>query len=239
MQIYVETKSAFDWLSSVTTFLSVILGAALAYAATRVSERRKERREQVARAMLLTLKFRNIVDGIFRIDRQLGQGMANAAAAGVSGPAWTQFEEISAIGEYVEVLTVEDMSILAEHQHFDLIEEISELRDGHNGVVRALAQIFQLRDELSEAMPPNNFEGNVASFEGRPSPKARMLLIRLTTLTDNVLRNIDELKVQARKVAPDFHEKMKSSLNVKKFPQIALPAAAEAIGNANDAGANV
>ena len=52
--------------------------------------------------------------------------------------------------------------------------------------------------------PPNSrvahsfSHGNVASFEGEPSPKARMLLIRLTTLSDNVLRNIDELKEQAR-----------------------------------------
>lgn len=223
VHVSVQTNDAFNWLNALTTVLSVILGAALAYAGTRALERRRERLERIAIATLLVLKFRNIVDGIFRIDRQLRAGMQNAAAAGVSGPAWAQLEEISAIGDYEELITVEDMSILAEHQHYDLIEEISELRDGHNGIVRALAQIFQLREELADAMPPNRFEGNVASFEGEPSPQARMLLIRLTTLTDNVLRNIGELKEQARKAAPELHDKLKTSFKVDRFPQITLP----------------
>lgn len=181
MQVYVETKDAFEWFNALTTFLSVILGAVLAYGATRVSERRKESRERIARATLLTLKFRNIVDGIFRIDRQLSRGRQNAAAAGVSGPAWMQFEEISGIGDYEEVVTVEDMSILAEHQHFDLIEEISELRDGHNGVVRALAQIFQLRDELAEAMPQTDLKEMSRHSRGclHPRPECCLFGLRL------------------------------------------------------------
>lgn len=59
-----------------------------------------------------------------------------------------------------------------------------------------------------------------------------MLLVRLTTLTDNILRNIDELKEQARRAVPDFRQKMKASLNVEKFPQMELPASvAEEIGS--------
>ena len=52
-----------------------------------------------------------------------------------------------------------------------------------------------------------------------------MLLIRLTTLSDNVLRNIDELKEQAREAAPDFHQKLKASLSVERFPLVTLPGA--------------
>jgi hypothetical protein len=223
MQIHIETKDAFDWLDPISTILSVILGAALAYLGTRFLERLRERRERIAKATLLALKFRNVVDGIFKIDRQLREGMENATRASVEGPAWAKFEEISAIGDYEEVITVEDMSVLAEGEHYDLIEEISELRDGHNGVVRALAQVFRLREELAEAMPPTRFDGNVASFEGEPSPKARMLLIRLDTLTDSILKNIEELKDQAIKSAPEVHRKLKASLKVKRFPLITVP----------------
>lgn len=222
-QISVQTKDAFDWLNALTTVLSVMLGAALAYAGTRFLERRRERSERIAKATLLALKFRNVVDGIFKIDRQLRGSIQKATAAKLEGPAWAKFEEISAIGDYEEVITVEDMSVLAEHEHYDLIEEISELRDGHNGVVRALVQVFRLKEELAEEMPPNRFEGNVASFEGKPSPKARILMVRLTSLTDNVLRNIDELKAQARNAAPELHRKVKASLGVKKFPGITFP----------------
>jgi hypothetical protein len=122
MQIYVEAKDAFDWLNALTTFLSVFFGAALAYVATRVSERHKERSERIGKATLLSLKFRNVVDSIFRLDRQLSEGMRNAAAAGVKGPPWTQFERISAVGDYEEAISVEDMAVLAEHGHYDLIE---------------------------------------------------------------------------------------------------------------------
>ena len=224
MQVYIGTTDAFDWLGALTTVLSVILGAGLAYAATNLFERRKQRSERIAKATLLALKFLNVVDGILKIDRQLREGMQHAAAAGVQGPAWSQFEEISAIGDYEEVITVEDMSVLAEHEHYDLIQTISELRDGHNGVVRALAQIFHLRDELADAMPPNSFDGQVASFEGVPSPRARILLIRLGTLTGSVLQTLEELKRQARQAAPDLHEKLKASLKVKNFLRIELPA---------------
>jgi hypothetical protein len=223
MQIYVQTKDSFDWLSALTTVLSVVLGAGLAYAATNVLERRKRRNERIAKATLLALKFRTIVDGIFKIDRQLREGMSRAAAAEVHGPSWTQFEEISAIGDYEEIITVEDMSVLAEGEHYDLIEEITEMRDGHNGVVRALVQVFRLREELAHVMPPNQIRGQVASFEGTLSAQAAILIVRLTTLSDSILRSICELKEQARKVAPEVHRKLKASLKVKKFLLVTVP----------------
>jgi hypothetical protein len=223
MQIYVEAKDSFDWFNALTTVLSVVLGAALAYSATRASERRKERNERIARATLLSLKFGNIADGIFRLDRQLGEGMQKAAAAGVTGPPWTQFEQISAIGDYEEVITVEDMSVLAEHGYYDLIQGITELRDGHNAIVKGLAQVYQLRDRLAEVMPPNTIEGPVASFEGVPSAEAVLLIVNLNTLSANILVNLAELKQQARDVAPDIHNKLKSALKVKQFPQVVLP----------------
>lgn len=223
MQIYVEAKDAADWLNSATTLLSVILGAALAYGATRVSELRKESSEKVARATLLFLKFRNVVDGIFKIDRQLRAGMDHAVAAGVNGPPWTQFEEISAIGDYEEVITVEDMAILAEHEHYDLIEAASELRDGHNGVVRALVQLFKLKNDLAGLMPPNQMQGNVAIFVGVLSPQAGVAIANLNMLSEDILQQLEKLKAKARATAPVFHEKLKASLKAKRFPIIALP----------------
>jgi hypothetical protein len=224
MQVYIEAKDAFDWLGVLTTFVSVILGAVLAYTATRVSERRKERSEQIAKATLLSLKFRNVVDGVFRLDRQLSEGMQKAAAAGVKGPPWTQFEQISSIADYEEVITVEDMSVLAERGHYELIEGITELRDGHNSSVKALAQVYQLRDRLADVMPPNQIEGDVASFEGTPSAEALLIIVNLNTLSANILRNLAELKEQARQVAPEVHEKLKASLKVKQFPLVTIPA---------------
>jgi hypothetical protein len=223
MQVYVETKDAFDWLNALTTIMSVILGAALAYGATNLLESRKHRNERIAKATLLSLKFRNIADGIFKIDRQLREGMAKAAAANVQGPAWATFEEISAIGDYEELITVEDMAVLAENEHYDLMEELSELRDGHNSIVRALVQVFGMREELAQVMPPNQVQGAVASFAGTPSPQAMILMARLTTLSDNIVQNVEELKEQARGAAPELHRKLKASLKVKRFPQITLP----------------
>jgi len=224
MQIYVEAKSSFDWLSALTTLLSVILGAVLAYTGTRVSERRKEHRERIAKATLLSLKFRNVVDGIFRLDRQLTEGMQKADAAGVKGPPWTRFEQISAIGDYEEVITVEDMAVLAESGHYDLIEEITELRDGHNSIIRALVQIYGLRDQLAEAIPPQEIRGNVASFEGELSPDVALLIINLNSLSASVMKSLDELKTQARSAAPQVHAKLKASLKVKVFPKVTVPA---------------
>jgi hypothetical protein len=223
MQIYVEAKDTFDWLGTATTLLSVVLGAGLAYGATRVSELRKERNERVARATLLFLKFRNVVDGIFKIDRQLRAGMANAAAAGVNGPPWTQFEEISSVGDYEEIITVEDMSILAEHEQYGLIQATTELRDGHNGVVRALVQVFSLKNELGILMPPNQMQGNVAVFAGVPPPQAGPAIANLDMLSADVLEQLERLKAQARETAPVFHDKMKKFLKVKTFPQLVLP----------------
>jgi hypothetical protein len=224
MQIYIEAKDSFDWVNALVTLLSVILGAALAYAATRVSERRKERAAGIANATMLALKLRNVIDGIFRLDRELREGMIKAKEAGVdAGPAWTQIPEISGIGDYEEVITVEDMSILAQLEKYDLLESTTELRDGHNGVIRALVLLFRLRHELAEVMPPQQVQGNVASFEGVLTPEAGMLIGRLNTLSDGIIASLKDMKEQARDVAPKFHRELKAALKVKTFPLVTLP----------------
>jgi hypothetical protein len=225
IQIHAGANEGLQWFNVLTTFLSVILGALLAYLATRISERRKERSERIAKATLFVLKFRNVVDGIFRLDRQIREGMERAVQAGVQGPPWTQFEEISAIGDYEEVITVEDMSVLAEGEHYDLIEGASELRDGHNGIVRALAQLYGMRNRLAEVIPPQQVQGNVAAFEGVLSPEAAMLFTTLTMLSENILRSLEELKQQARDVVPSIRTMLVETLRVKRFPTITLPPA--------------
>ena len=223
MQITIGTNESFDWVRSVTPFLSVVLGALLAYNATRLSERRKERVERIASATMMTLKVRTVVDGIFKIDRQLNEGMARALAAGVEGPPWTKMERISAIGDYEEALTAEDMSPLSHFGEFDLIQTITEMRDGHNSIIRALVQLFDLRDEMAIVMPPNQIVDNVASFAGTPPPKALIILANLDTLSASILKHVEELKTQAMEFAPVFHAALKKNLRVKKFPQIVLP----------------
>ena len=212
-----------DLLGAATNVFSVLLGAILAYASTSGAERRKERREGVARATLLFLKFRNVVDGIYRIDRQLREGMRRAEEHGIDGPAWAQFEEIVAIGDYEEIITVEDMAILAEYGHYDLIEAAAELRDGHNGIVRALSQVFRLKNGLAKTMPPQQMQGNVASYDGPPPPEALAVIANLDMLADDVLEMLDQMKSRARDVVPAFNHKLKSSLKLKTFPQIVLP----------------
>lgn len=223
MTVYIEAaRGGVDWFNTGTNFLSVLLGAGLAYGATRITERRKEQNERKAKATMLFLKFRNVVDGIFKIDRQLREGMVRATAAGVQGPVWTQFEEISSIGDYEEAITVEDMALLAEHEHYDLIQAATELRDGHNGVVRALVQLFRLKNELAGVMPPNQMQGNVAVFVGAPPPQAGPLLANLNMLGDDILDSLGRLNAQARQAAPEFSSKLKASLKARSFPVIVL-----------------
>ncbi len=223
MQITIGANESFDWVRNVTPFLSVVLGALLAYNATRLSERRKERVERIASATMMTLKIRTVVDGIFKIDRQLNEGMARALAAGVSGPRWAMMERISAIGDYEETLTAEDMSPLSYFGEFDLIQTITEMRDGHNSVIRALVQFFDLRDEMAIVMPPNQVVNNVALYAGTPPPKALIILANLDTLSASILNAVEGLKKQAMEFAPAFHAALKKNLRVKKFPQIVLP----------------
>jgi hypothetical protein len=72
-------------------------------------------------------------------------------------------------------------------------------------------------------MPPNQIEGNVASFEGVPSAEAILLMVNLDTLSANILRTLGELKQQGREVAPQVHQKLKKSLKVKEFLQVSIP----------------
>jgi hypothetical protein len=223
MQLTIGGNSSIDWQNAVVTLLAVILGAMLAYLATHISERKKSRREDYVKGALLTIKVHRIVDGIFRLDRQLYQGIENAKNAGVAGPPWAQFENIASIDTYQENMATEDLAILAVSNGYDLIQNISETAEGYNSIIKAIAHIFDLREQLAEAMPPNQIDGRVVSFEGVPSPEARMLLINLDTLSQSVLHSLNELKSDAISIGPALHRHLKKTLKVKSFPSIALP----------------
>ena len=223
MKISFADSGAIEWTGIVTTILSVILGAILAYLATFLSERRKERRESIARATLLFLRSRKIIDGIFKIDRQLNEGIAKAIAGGVGGPVWTQFEEIPNIHQYEEAIPVEETAILVLYNELELLESISELEEGYNSIIRALSKIFEMKTYWKTLVPPFQVVGNVASSNGPLSPEASVLYAQLCALGDDIVRHLGLLKSRARETAPLLHKALKRGLKVKKFLSIVLP----------------
>jgi hypothetical protein len=211
------------WIEQVVTLFAVVIGAVLGYLTTRAAELRKERSEAAAKSTLLALKVRNIVDGIFRIDRELQEGIALAEKEGVDGPAWTKFVGIAGIERYEEVLTVEDMAILASHGYFDLIQALSELRDGQNGIVRALTEIYRQREQIAGLIVPTRMEGRVAIYDAALPPEAGPAVANLNMLSEDVLAQLVSLKQQARETIPVFNEKMRAAVKVANFPRISFP----------------
>lgn len=223
MIIHINPDQSFDWLNALKDFLGVGLGALLAYLAASLAERRKAAAEDLAEASLLSIKFMALVDGILKIDRQIQEDIARSNELGIDGPAWTKFEGIAGISDYEINISVDELGLLARHQKFDLIISIFEIRDGYNGVVRALAQLFALKDKIPDFMPPNRLDGSVAIFDGPVPAGALPLVASLTTLGESVIESLSNLKRKAKETAPKLHAELKSALGAKKLPLVHFP----------------
>ena len=223
MDIYLYGAHESNWLMVAKDFGGVVLGALLAYTAASLSERRKEKSIRLVDANILSIKFMNIVDGIFKFDRQMISGMMKAKVAGVDGPVWTMLESISGVRDYSINISADEMRILAAHGEFELIISIFELKDGHNGIVSALGDIYELREKMHNIFPPIALEGSVATYQGDLPPGAFPLLVNLDTLSASLLDSLSGLKGQAREVAPKLHAALKSIVKSSKFPLVTIP----------------
>ena len=214
----------YEWADALVTLAAVLVGAILTYATTSLFERRKDREERKAKAIELLLKTQELVNAVLSVDRQVRVEIRDAEADGVNGPAWTKIPSIAGIERYEIQLPITDLSVLVQGRNYVLIQQIAELRDGHNGVIRGLQMLAGMKDSVGQTVGPR-MEGRVGHYFGNLEadfPQLGPTLANLEVLGDDLLEHLDRLVPKAREVAQMIGRTLRTELKDPQFPAITV-----------------
>ena len=215
---------SFDWIDPAINLGAVFLGAALAWGTSYFfeSNRLKDERKGIAYSLIFKVLF--YADEIWKFDQQIAAALDRAKRDGQEGPLWSKLPDVVGFNAEPERITAQELALVADTRHVELVMKILELESGHSILMSATRKIEELRSKLADLKLATAVKGRIVSFGGpiEDYPNYAHIFINLNDLSEGLEEQTSRIARNASYVAGTVGQHLKSHFKFKHFVILAM-----------------
>ena len=212
---------------------STLLGAAVGGLASGIAswfvavdaEKRGEKAKTRATALQLVVKAKLLADSAYSTQSQIERTIAEAEAAGVSGPTWAKLSGIMGLDTPPVFLEPEEISLLIRMKDDDLTNEYILITHRLRSVEVALGEYEKRRTKLTEAFGGASMNGRVGSSLFTPKEMAALAprMVDVGIFADDLRKRANEEHLATMRLVHRLGPRILAFLKDPAFPVGAIP----------------
>jgi hypothetical protein len=228
MQIAFASAPETDWLQIGFNVGGVILGAALAYLATRRQAALDAREEQFGRAFELFFIVMQVGNELMGYHRDLQESLREAAEKGLhSGSLALRLKPLVGLRNERAKIDGRVLSVLAPTGKFSFATDILEMVE-HQSILSILLHTYEQRHSALKAMlNPQAMRGTIGSADLTLDERNQIRgpLAALDDLAQQILDSAQRGATNAQRIMGQIGPLLREALGTKRFPVAEFPKA--------------